>query len=107
MPQSYDGPYPSVSRIASYLNISRDLAKQIRAIMEGKRWVDNQSRLSRIDALLPNTHGVEYISPGSNDKSPAIWYCNTGDTYGATVMRVKGRFRLGAWGDIVEKGNYE
>lgn len=52
------------------------------------------------------TFGVEYIPAGSNKRSPAITYLNTGDCYDLTLMYVNGRFRLGCWGDIVERGNY-
>ncbi len=53
------------------------------------------------------TYGVEYIERGSNAKSPCIEYCNAGDTYAATLMYVSGKgYRVGCWGDIVERGNY-
>ena len=53
------------------------------------------------------TFGVEHIDRGSNRRSPAIDYLNTGDTYGLTLLYVNGRFRVGTWGDIVERGNFE
>lgn len=53
------------------------------------------------------TFGVEHIAAGSNAKSPAIDYLNTGDSYDLTLLYVRGRFRVGCWGDIVERGNYE
>lgn len=53
------------------------------------------------------TSGVEYIPAGSNRRSPEITYLNTGDSYDLTLMHVNGRFRLGCWGDLVERGNYE
>jgi hypothetical protein len=56
------------------------------------------------DAL--QTYGVEYIARGSNAKSPAIEYCNAGDTYTPTLMFVRGNYVVGCWGDIVERGNY-
>lgn len=53
-------------------------------------------------------HGVEYIRHGSNKKSPSIEYLNAGDTYSCTFMIIDGkRLRIGCWGDIVERGNYE
>lgn len=52
-------------------------------------------------------YGVEYISRGRNQKSPAIEYVNTGDYYTATLMAVRGHYRVGCWGDIVERGNYD
>lgn len=30
-------------------------------------------------------------------------YLNTGDSYGRTILYRKGRFQIGAWGDIVER----
>jgi hypothetical protein len=55
---------------------------------------------------LCDTYGVEYIPRGSNSKSPAIEYLNTGDTYTTTLLFVKSRYRVGCYGDIVERGNY-
>ncbi len=62
--------------------------------------------LEEIDSIL-NHHGIEYIPAGHNRRSPAITYSNAGDTYGATVLIVRGEFRLGCWGDIVERGHYD
>jgi len=95
--------------------ITRDQAKHIRRIMHRavtraeKRLLYPQSShrgaLAAIDAIL-NGCGVERIEQGSNRRSPAIDYVNMGDTYDTTVMVVRGRFRVGCWGDIVERGNY-
>jgi hypothetical protein len=52
------------------------------------------------------TFGVESIYQGSNQRSPAIDYLNTGDGYEPTIMYVRGRFRIGCWADIVERGSY-
>ena len=52
------------------------------------------------------TFGVEYIQKGSNRLSPAITYLNTGDTYELTILYVNGQFRVGCWGNYVERGNY-
>jgi len=52
------------------------------------------------------TYGVEYIKPGKGAKSPAIEYCNSGDTYAPTLLFINGRYSVGNWGDIVERGNY-
>lgn len=96
--------YPSIKTLAAAFG--RDKAILIRRIMVGEHKVNGESRLERIDAVL-GTHGVEYIPAGHNLKSPAIYYCNTGDTYGTTVLRVNGTFRVGCWGDIVERGHYD
>lgn len=50
--------------------------------------------------------GVETIPSGSNSRSPEITYVNMGDTYSTTILFVNGNFRVGSWGDIVERGNY-
>ena len=62
--------------------------------------------MHRINEII-GAEGVEYIPQGKNKRSPAITYVNMGDTYNTTVLLVNGRFRIGAWGDIVERGNYE
>ena len=116
---------PSAKRMISDLNIDRETANKIRAIMQGGRevalqhprtaawrnrcysepWI-SKLRMSAIDEVL-GTYGVEYIPEGHNAKSPAILYCNTGDTYDETIMLINGRFVIGCWGDIVERGNYD
>ena len=50
--------------------------------------------------------GVESIPAGHNSRSPGIEYVNMGDAYDTTVMWT-GRFRIGSWGDIVERGSYD
>jgi hypothetical protein len=52
------------------------------------------------------TFGVEYIDRGANQRSPSITYLNAGDSYDLTILYINGRFRVGTWGDIVERGNY-
>lgn len=65
------------------------------------------AKMSIADEIL-GTHGVEYIPEGHNSKSPAIEYCNTGDTYASTLLYVHGQgYRVGCWGDTVERGNYD
>ena len=52
------------------------------------------------------TFGVEHTPAGNNRRSPAFDYLNAGDSYELTLMYINGRFRVGCWGDIVERGNY-
>lgn len=52
------------------------------------------------------TFGVEHTPAGNNRRSPAIDYLNTGDSYELTLMFINGRFRVGCWGDLVERGSY-
>ena len=118
--------YPSVRRIQSVQNIDLDVAKTIRKVMEAdtheavcelsRRASDyvrscyhrpalSHVKMYAIDELF-ESYGVEYIGKGYSQKSPAIEYCNSGDGYNPTVMLVNGRFRVGCWADIVERGNY-
>lgn len=52
------------------------------------------------------TIGVEHIPAGNDHRSPAIDFLLTGDSYELTLMFVNGRFRVGCWGDMFERGNY-
>jgi len=61
--------------------------------------------LEDISAIL-DQFGHETIQAGSNARSPRIDYVNTGDTYSVTILFVRGKFRVGDWGSIVERGNY-
>ena len=62
-------------------------------------------KLEAINDIMDG-HGVEYIPAGRNRRSPAIEYINMGDTYRTTIMMVRGRYVVGCWGYIVERGNY-
>ncbi|CAB5237914.1 hypothetical protein UFOVP142_5 [uncultured Caudovirales phage] len=59
------------------------------------------------EAYNLGTYGAEVIGRGRNRRSPEITYLNTGNPYGMTIMYIRGKFRVGDWGDIVERGNYE
>jgi len=98
--------YPSVKKLMEIKDVTRTDALKIRAIMQGPHRVNGETRMERIDAIL-QTFGVEYIPEGHNSKSPAIHYCNCGDTHDWTVLKVNGQFRVGCWGDIVERGHYD
>ncbi len=95
--------YPSIKTIMS-LSVSKDVAKYIRSIMEGLG--TGQERMERINDVLCS-YGVEYICHGHNSKSPSIYYCNMRDPYSTTVLYIKGRFSIGCWGNIVERGHYD
>ena len=66
----------------------------------------NTAKLS-IASEITECCGVEYIPAGHNAKSPSIEYVNTGDPYVTTIMWTGGRYKVGCWGDIVERGNYD
>lgn len=99
---------PSLNAIRrAFPNLSRAQVAEIRYQMtrpEANIFVDRG--MSAINLVL-GTHGVERVPRGRDEKSPAIMYCNTGDTYGTTVLYVNESYRIGAWGDIVERGDYE
>lgn len=66
------------------------------------------ARMERINELL-GTHGVEAIR---GTRQNGYWgdvvaqYCNTGDTYGTTVIMIRGtppRFIVSSFGDWVER----
>ena len=102
--------YPSIKALMQIKDVTRADAKQIRAVMACPTLGVGPTRMQQIDSIL-RTCGVERIERGHGRKSPAIVYCNAGDTYAVTVLRVRTpdgrRFRVGCWGDIVERGNYE
>lgn len=101
-------------------------AKDIRKAMEGAHnaptppwrafWgIHYENAMRAIDGIL-GTCGVEYVHKGRNTKSPSFSYCNTGDSYGVTVILTWHRghfgqewavFSVGSWADRVERGNYE
>lgn len=68
-------------------------------------------RSMMLDELL-GTFGVEYLFKGSEGlrcdpegmhDSPILTYCNAGDTYATTLIRYRGRWQIGCWGDIAER----
>ena len=106
---------PSIARLESILGLTTEEARKVRTIIRSTESGWKAAR--RIDALnLDGIYGVEYVHSGSNQKSPAFYYLNTGDTYTPTLCFVsspsfwdEGTYtcRLCCMGDIVERGNYE
>jgi hypothetical protein len=87
--------------------LTLDQLREIKTIMQSPSVkVNGQTRMERIDKIL-GTHGVEYVPQGKGANSPPFYYCNSGDTYAVTIIKIRGRFRIGTWGDIVERGRYE
>ena len=56
-------------------------------------------RLTCLDAEL-GTYGVEAFQ---DDKGQWVEYCNAGDSYALTIIRWRGNYRVGCWGDIAER----
>lgn len=102
---------PSVKTLES-IAVDREGAKRIRAILEDHRpFSGNNSVRHTLEScdqyLKVKSFGMEIIDRGHNLKSPAIRYLNVGDPYKVTLMYVSGSFRVGCWGDIVERGRYD
>jgi len=100
----------------AYLSRARKACNVIKAKLEGTGWYRycHESFLIRDTLLVAEkwfydlgTFGVEHIAAGSNLRSPAIDYLNAGDSYELTLMYVRGKFRVGCCGDIVDRGNYK
>jgi len=103
MPRSY---LPSVNTLQRIDGVSRVKAEFIRESMR-KAALGSHAALLNIDALL-GTSGLEYVQRGKGAKSEPFYYCNTGESYARTVLYfpMEERFRVGSWGDVVERGNY-
>lgn len=57
-------------------------------------------RMAAVDRLI-ETHGVETFR--TRRRNLRVIYCNAGDTYAATLLRVGRHYRVGCWGDIAER----
>jgi hypothetical protein len=55
-------------------------------------------RLEAVGEVL-GMHGVEEFR---TKRGVRVLYCNAGDTYAATVLRVGRHYRVGTWGDVAE-----
>lgn len=91
---------------------SQDRVKACRLALRRTAHLPERDRLDAIDKLL-GTFGTEAIR---GEWQNGYWcdivacYCNTGDSYAATVIQVRGefsgqssRFFVSSWGDWVEK----
>lgn len=74
---------------------------------------DHRAHLERIDKIL-GTYGVEgmILDRHGNDLSGTCsesgvaldcQYCNTGDSYGLTILYVNGKLCIGDWWSLVER----
>lgn len=115
--------FPSVKTLTGIRGVTPEKARAIRAILQNRSRISledsykavvgvypssndtlQEVKLDLIDALrlVPSSTGVEYLR--TNKRS--VWYLNLGDTYDTTLMFHTGRYRVGSWGDVVEKDDY-
>lgn len=108
-------PLPSIRTLRAVFG---DRAREARAILEMSRAeletlpagaarvaecynppATSDLRMTCLDALA-GTHGVEGFETRRNG-----WceYLNAGDTYAPTLLRYRGRYRVGCWGGIAER----
>lgn len=129
VPPVSSGPasLPSVKKLKE---IAGDRAKELRKILEIRKRSELEAVLEKYPATaswyrqcyhpmplqvaklsiaseITGDCGVEHIPAGRGSKPPAIDYVNAGDAYAPTLMWCRGRYQVGCWGDIVERGNYE
>ena len=106
--------YDGESNREYLLTAARFATKTLETLLRDSTYRHSHKSFAVRDAMLVteatftdlDTFGVEYIARGTNANSPSITYLNSGDPYTLTLLRVRGRFRVGCWGDIVERGNY-
>lgn len=116
---------PTPKTIADRLSVSIETARAVRRAIErhersGAPFVTGtMGTIGDILAAGGFDHsGPEFIRPGDGPRSPSIEYLNTGDTYAPTLLHLdgvtsggrstgRGRWAIGSWGDIVERGRYE
>lgn len=109
--------FPSIKSLTTRLNLSKDQAKQLRALFDAKiRYARNVRETDVVEVLtMANEflgfYGVEHLclpdgTPQCADGSDielSISYANSGDTYTTTLLCVNGNFRIGNWGAYAEK----
>jgi hypothetical protein len=116
---------PTPKTIAQRLRVPMETARIVRRMMENHERSGAPFATETIesigDALSAGgfaTYGAEFIGRGDGPRSPSIEYLNTGDTYDATILYLDGvtesgrstgcgRWAVGSWGDIVERGRYQ
>lgn len=113
------GPIPSIRTLRAVFG---DRARDARAVLEMTRAqlealpagaarvrecyfppATSDLRLECLDALA-GTHGVEGFR---TRRGETVEYLNAGDTYAATLVRWRGRYRVTSWGDIAERHGAE
>lgn len=113
---------PSVNTIVKRLDLPKEVAKQIRALMDGSHELTpeemenlpNRGReaeliMEKIAQLIPNNFGVECIRDADYwDRyytDNRIMYINMGDTYIETILfdTKHNKYIVSCWGDYIER----
>ncbi len=108
--------FPTKGKVLRQLLQSSMAVRQHPAAIAFERQCHNEPPLylMRLYALNAETEcfGVEYAHHAACEQighcdRRCFDYLNTGDTYATTIIRfTDGRYRVGDWGTIVERGNY-
>jgi len=90
--------FPSVRTLMTRLHVAQAQAEELRVAMRHKRALRRYNRMAGL-------HGVESFCFPENSPNPAFecLYVNTGETYGTTLLRVNGIYRVGSWGNVMER----
>jgi hypothetical protein len=113
----------SVHTLTEIANVNSDTARKVRAAwrtLTRDQLIDQFPRVREyvsscfnppgtrllrrmaIDSLI-ETHGVEYL--GTHRRSgDHVYYCNSGDTYDATIVFSGDCLRVACYGDLIERG---
>ena len=115
---------PSAKTIAAGLGISTETATRINRLMKAhtvSREPAAETTLDIISEILfgPGEKRSELIRSGGDDDSPSIEFVGMGlDAWAPTILYLdgvtetgrptgRGRWAVGPWGAIVERGNYD
>lgn len=112
--KTLEAAFPTKGKALRHLLQSSSAVREHPAAIALERQSFNPHTLShlRMTALNAETEcfGVEHCHHASADAhcvGACFDYCNTGDTYVTTIIRFEdGRYRVGDWGTVVERGNY-
>jgi len=101
--QTLDDADPSAitkRNLRERLNLSPEVAKHVYGLV--KRSEDHEQTMVAIDIAL-DTCGVEVLRD-EDDRDVWLSYCNTGDSYGTTIVfdHENETFRISSWADEVE-----
>lgn len=112
--------FASVKTLQTFLNVSKETAKQIRKLVKGEihpndcpcRLSDKEfAGLSRVQKTLwvindlLDQHGVESFDNGCSDPRyfVAASYVNNGRTYQPTIFYHEGEYKVASQGDIITR----